>query len=231
MSTTNTMIPLLASKPFAVGGRRECYVHPENRDWCIKVHRPEFHPALLRKRVPWWRSIRKNEYDFDENVSDWKVLAMLASDPDTSMWSHLPGFHGWAETDRGRGLVVGLIRDANGLISRTLLDWIWQNGPAERLDAAIDTFCKFWEKRTIPSRSLGLHNIVVREEADGSCRLVVIDGLGDTQFIPFSKISRQYALRRSASKTARLRREILELIESRKNREDPGKRGFLLSRE
>lgn len=224
------MIQLHTLQPFAIGGRRECYVHPDDPTVCIKVHRPEFLPSLLRQQAPRWRSFRKGEIAFDENYSDWMVLRDLAATDDPTIWQHVPHFHGWVETDRGRGLAIELLRDDDGFISRTLLDWIWKNDRCDRLDSAVDAFTAFWESHTIPSRSLGLHNIVVQQKQDGSCRLVIIDGLGNTQFLPFAKWSRRYALRRSASKTSRLRSEIVELLDRRKNNQDPGKRGFLLSR-
>lgn len=224
------MLQLNTAKPFAIGGKRECYIHPKNSGICIKIHRQDSLPNFLRRQASWWRSFRKNDNAFDENYSDWMVLSKLASINNPLIWQHLPHFHGWVETDRGRGLAIELLRDADGLISRTLLDWIWKNGTTEVIEDSINKFILFWESNTIPSRSLGLHNIVVQETQDNSCRLVLIDGLGSTQFFPFTKWSRRYAMNRSASKTARLRREIRELLERRNNKKHPGNRGFLLAR-
>lgn len=41
------MIDLTNLKPFAIGGRRECYVHPHQPDRCLKVIREEFAPSKL----------------------------------------------------------------------------------------------------------------------------------------------------------------------------------------
>lgn len=174
--------------------------------------------------------MRKSVDAFDENVSDWTVLNSLKTPGDEAIWAHIPEFFGWEETDRGRGLVIELLRDQDGLISRTLLDWLWEHGYDERTQAAVTELAAYWEARMIPSRSLGLHNIVVQIMAEDKLRLVVIDGLGSTEFVPFSKWSRAYALRRSKSKIAGLRLDIEDLITRKKRNQGPGSRGFLLSR-
>lgn len=225
------MIELSALKPFAMGGRRECYVHPAFPERCIKVPRPEFAPDKLRKKNRWWRSLRKSTSSFNENISDWKVLHRLEKSGDEDIWAHIPRCHGWEETDRGPGLVIELLRDSDGLISRTLLDWAWENGECPVLGDTVEELAVYWESRTIPSRSLGLHNIVMQELGDGKHRLVVIDGLGSTEFFPFSRCSRRYALRRSRSKIQRLRRDLADLLKKREEKQSPGHRGFLLSRQ
>lgn len=224
------MIELSAMKPFAVGGRRECFVHPVHANRCIKVPRPEFSPEKLREKNPWWRALRKRTDSFNENISDWKVLHLLEKTGDPGIWSHIPKCHGWEETDRGPGLVIELLRDSDGLISRSLLDWAWIHGDGPVLEEAVNTLADYWEKHTIPSRSLGLHNIVMQELGGGEHRLVVIDGLGSTEFFPFSKCSNRYALRRSRSKIQRLRNDLADLLKKREENQSPGHRGFLLSR-
>jgi hypothetical protein len=224
------MITLSNAQPFARGGKRECFVHPVHTDRCVKLPRPDSLPADLKRNAPWLRSVRKSVDDYDENVSDWKVLDALHGAGDTSLWQHLPRFYGWEETDRGRGLVIELVRDADGLISRTLLDRLWETGYDANLQAAVAELAAFWEARTIPSRSLGLHNIVAQTKPDGGLRLLVIDGLGSTEFFPFSRLSRAYALRRSRGKIEGLRRDIAELMERKARNRDAGARGFLLSR-
>jgi hypothetical protein len=224
------MIALASAAPFARGGKRECFVHPLHPDRCIKVPRPDSLPADLKRKAPWMRSMRKSVDDFDENVSDWKVLNDIHGAGDTTLWRHLPRFYGWEETDRGRGLVIELVRDADGLIARTLLDRLWESGYDEPMKAAVAELAAFWEARTIPSRSLGLHNIVAQARQDGGFRLLVIDGLGSTEFLPFSVWSRAYALRRSRSKIDELRRDIEDLITRKAEQRESGSRGFLLSR-
>jgi PhoP regulatory network protein YrbL len=146
-------------------------------------------------------------------------------------WKHLPRFGGWIETDRGQGLMIELVRDADHLISRSLLDYLWTTGHDERVREAVASFGDYWQSNTIPSRSLGLHNIAAQLQADGAMRLVLIDGLGSTEAIPLSKLSRTYGLHRARKKVTALREDIGALMIRKQKGLDPGPYGFLLSRE
>ena len=49
------MIILSDASPFAEGGNRKCFVHPDNPNRCLKV----VHPGLLekiKKNKPWYKS-------------------------------------------------------------------------------------------------------------------------------------------------------------------------------
>lgn len=178
---------------------------------------------------PWWRRWRKSVRDYDESFSDWRVFQWLEKMNDPSVWDHLPRCHGWTDTDLGPGFVIELIRDADGLISRSFLDYLWTHGYDERARQGMDALARFWEARTIPSRSLGLHNMAAQLRADGTMRLVVIDGFGRTTIFP--QLNRSGALARSRRKMASVRQTIEETLERKQKGADPGKFGFLLSRQ
>lgn len=213
-------------KPFAKGGKRAIYVHPDNPDWCIKVNLPDQQPIDLWKNLPFLRRIRKSVDDMNENWSDYKTLNSLARSYDECIWRHVPRCHGWAQTDIGPGLVVDLIRDADGLISRSLLAHLWDDGLDSVVNAAVDELIKFWVSKRIPSRSLGLHNIAARRLIDGRVRLVVIDGFGATQMLKFPILAAQHARKRAEN----IRVDIKNLSDRKEKKLDPGKYGFLLSR-
>ncbi|MDP1708722.1 MAG: YrbL family protein [Gammaproteobacteria bacterium] len=103
---------LAGLEPFARGGSRDCFVHPYHPDRCVKVARVERAPEILHRQSPWWRRWRKSVHDFDDSFRDYRTLKTLESDNDPAIWRHLPRCFGWVETDRGRGLVIELIRDA-----------------------------------------------------------------------------------------------------------------------
>lgn len=221
------MIELSKLEPFAIGGRRQCYIHPEFPGICLKIARPECSPDVLAKQSNWLRRLRKIARGFDENMNDWKVLSSLQKAGSDEVWAHLPALKGWMETDRGRALAMELIRDYDGLISRSLLDWINTHGSRPCLFRAIDDFCRFWESQTIPSRSLGLHNIVMQEFEPGSYRLVFIDGFGSTSLIPWSRLGARGRARAVLRKTERLRKEVSDYLAAPRN---PRQRGVLLKR-
>jgi hypothetical protein len=132
------MIFLANSSPFARGGKRDCFVHPEFPDRCVKVHRLDALPENLHKNASWSRRMRKSVEAFDENISDFNVLSMFSGG--ALFNKHVPLLYGWEMTDRGRGLVMELFRDSNGLISRSLREYIWEHGYDDIARAAVKAF-------------------------------------------------------------------------------------------
>ncbi len=223
-------LKLADRKPFGRGGKRDCYVHPEHPGRCVKVNRADRRPEDLLKQLPPWKRWRKTVGDMDENHQDWKTLAGLGKIGDPRLWRHVPRLHGWVATDLGRGLVVDLVRDADGLISRSFLAYVWENGFDDAACRAVDELVGFWQDGAIPSRSLGLHNMAARREADGSLCLVVIDGLGSTEFFPLSFLISSYARRRARRRAEAIRDDVTALLERKSRGAGPGPYGFLLTR-
>lgn len=224
------MIDLSERQPFAIGGRRECYVHPNHPGRCLKVIRQEFSPEKLRRESGFLRSLRKRERDFNENASDFSVLRGLEKTGDPEIWNHLPQCYGMEQTSRGDALSIKLFRDGDGLISRSLLDHLTRHGIDASLDRAIDLFCKFWISLAIPTRDLGLHNIVVCRDGD-DVSLKLIDGFGSTQTPIIALIYPPAAKKRSVRKARRLRQEIDEFLANPNLATGTIARGVLLNRE
>ena len=62
------MIKLNDLIPFAKGGNRMCFIHPDNPNRCLKVT----HPGILtkiRKSKPWYKQLRSIE-SFDDNLRE-----------------------------------------------------------------------------------------------------------------------------------------------------------------
>jgi hypothetical protein len=230
MSTLTQPLKLAGLEPFGRGRNRDCFVHPDHPDRCVKVLREERAPEIRHRQLPLWRRWRKSVHDFDESFRDYCTLKILESDNDPSIWRHLPRCFGWVETDRGRGLVIELIRDADGLISRSFLDYLWMHSYDDRAQAAVDELAQFWEVSVIPTRSLGLHNIAAQWRPDGTLRLVVIDGFGSTAFIPLPRWSKTIETKRMRRQILALRQDILATLTRKSRGEGRGEEGFLLSR-
>jgi hypothetical protein len=223
----NTQVWTLSDKePFAKGGKRAVYLSPDNPETCVKVNLADQLPHDLWKKLPFMRRIRKSIDDMNENCNDWQIIEKLAARRDETIWRHIPKCHGWALTDMGPGLVVDLIRDADGLISRSLLAYLWECGLEEAVEQAVEELISFWSSTRVPSRSLGLHNIVARRLDDQQLCLVVIDGFGSTQWLPLPILSSLYAKRRAL----RIRTDIHSLLARKERNLDPGNYGFLLRR-
>jgi PhoP regulatory network protein YrbL len=230
MAPLPPFLTLAGQKPFGRGGKRECFVVPGRPELCVKVHRADRLPVDLWRQLPLNKRWRKTVASQDESLQDWRTLMGLAARAGPDLWEHVPKCHGWIETDRGRGLVLDLVRDADGQIARSFLAHLWEHGFEPRAQAAVRALVTFWNEAAIPSRSLGLHNMTARLAADGSLRLLVIDGFGSTELIPISRLLPWYARRRAASRTAAIYRDIEILLARQKRGESPGDYGFLFSR-
>jgi hypothetical protein len=177
-------LALQGCKPFGVGGRRACYVHPLDPLKCVKVLRTDDRRTVRHKKtlVPArWR--RK----YDNNVHEKRVIEDLQKRLGPVMGHHLPRSYGMVATDLGPGLVLDLVRDYDGPISRSLRELLTTGYPLEKLRPSYEEFAEFLQKNLILTRKLLDHNLVVSMQADGSGRMVLIDGLGDPAFLPLSR--------------------------------------------
>lgn len=210
--TTASVITTSNLEFFAQGTRRECYIHPSHPDRCIKIWRRGFEPHTLRQQASFFRRLRKPLSAFDENLYDWSHLTKLEKHENPDIWKHLPRCHGFEETDRGPGLVVDLVRDYNGLISRSLYDRLWKEGYLEKYKSAFNEFADFWSSNTIPTRTLQLHNLACQEIEPDKFRLVLVDGFGSITFIPIGRVSQKLARRDNTRRINQLREGITNFV-------------------
>jgi len=154
-------LQLSSLTPFARGGNRLCFVHPTHADRVIKVRRPDFTLADLRRKKGFPKNLRPLS-SFDDNREEFAVMQDIArrlGEPAFALVSHCYGFE---DTDMGRGLVSELIRDGDGRIARTLKQHIWDHGYGAELQAAVQRFGEAWAQVGVPSRDLLVHNLVVQ---------------------------------------------------------------------
>jgi hypothetical protein len=171
-------------EPFGVGGRRACYVHPLDSLKCVKVLRTDARRTVRHKKtiIPaHWRRA------YDNNAHEKRVLEDLEKRIGPAMGRHLPRSYGMVPTDLGPGFVLDLVRDQDGRISRSLRELITTGYALEKLRPSFDEFGYFLSENLILTRKLLDHNLVVSMQADTPGRMVLIDGLGDPAFIPFSR--------------------------------------------
>jgi hypothetical protein len=220
------MLRLAAEKPFAQGGNRLCFVHPDNPDLCIKVRRPDFSLKDRRRKKGFPKNLRPLS-SFDDNREEHQVMQQLKRHYGAVLYEHISHCCGFEETDLGKGLVSELVRDADGRISQTLKKYLWDHGLNSAIQTAIASFESYWLRESIPSRDLLLHNIVVQMDGDMPVRLVVIDGLGSSGFIPLLCLPRRLRNKKIVKKIANFHERIGFLIEQRGADEFPGYHGLL----
>ncbi|MYE13423.1 MAG: hypothetical protein F4X99_17575, partial [Gammaproteobacteria bacterium] len=110
------LIRLSTATPFARGGNRLVYVHPDRPEVCIKLPRADVNLAVKRRRKG-LKGRLKPAATFDENRAEARTLTELHGRIGDSLAAFVPRFLGWVAPDLGRGVVVGLLRDAAGALA------------------------------------------------------------------------------------------------------------------
>jgi hypothetical protein len=184
------MIDLDGLTPFAEGGNRKCFIHPDNPDRCLKV----IHPGLLQKirnNKPWYKRFRSLE-SFDDNLREevaYKQKALRSNDP--KIWKHLAKWHGKTETSLGIASETELIKNDNQ-IAETLESYLFTNGLTDEIKDSIENFHHWLRNNLVLTKNLIPHNLVLKKE-NNELDIKIIDGLGSQAFIPFPSYSKFFA--------------------------------------
>lgn len=218
-------LALRGRKPFASGGNRWCFVHPDDSMICVKVPHPEVSLAEKRRRKG-LKGRLKPASAFDENASERRTLIALERQIGPTLAQHVPRYLGMVPTDMGEGIQVEMIRSADGSIALPLKQVLWEEQLSPPLEQALTRFSRFWIEHRVPSRALLLHNLLVQVRS-GELRLWVIDGIGSSDLLPFTRLNRRLAQRKAERKIADLHERIAVLLEKRRTGADPGRHGFL----
>jgi len=168
---------LIEIDPHALVGKglhRECFVHPRDPGRCIKIvvsgsgnenHREAAYYAALKRR----------------NVS----------------WDMLPRFHGLVQTNLGEGAVFDLIRDHDNRISMTLGHYLASDSltakHAAGLRRALAELKQYLLSQRIITMTLKPKNILYQLESRHAGKLVVVDNIGNSDFIPLANYSERLA--------------------------------------
>lgn len=194
MSTSQSPIESAASggnvlalknlEPFGIGGRRMCYVHPHEPGKCVKVLRTDARRTVRHKKhiIPAnWRR------EYNNNTHEMRILEALERRIGPTMAAHLPRSYGLVPTDLGPGLVLDLIRDAEGGISRSIRELITVGHDITTFRDSFDEFGRFLSNNLVLTRNLLDHNLVIRMDGETPGAMYLIDGFGDPAWIPFSR--------------------------------------------
>ena len=185
------MIELTANDCFAKGFHRACYIHPADGGLCIKVSlRGDFRESE--------REIRYYRHLAGRNIS----------------WDMLPRFHGSVETNFGAGAVFDLIRDYDGEISKTLVSYFNSAVLAEAnltgLTQGFKRLRDYLMEHRIVTRTIKAKNVLYhRRDAENGC-LMIIDNIGNTEFIPYANYIGYFARAKTARKWRRFEAHTIE---------------------
>ena len=185
------MLTLASSSLIGRGLRRECYFHPEDENKCIKIVVAGDHKETVREQS-YYRLLEKR------NIS-WKMLAR---------------FYGNIETNRGEGAVFELIRDHTGEVSKTLEHYFSANNETDLnyqdLSRALPLLKQHLLKWKIVTMSLKPQNIVYQKINPTQGKLVVIDNIGNSDFIPICNYLDSFATRKIRRKWQRFEDSLLK---------------------
>ena len=148
----------ITSEPIGTGRERACYIHPEDPRLAIKMPMGEV-SVQTQRDLKFYRKLKKRG---------------IKGIP------HLPDFHGLCETNLGRGIVVDLIRNYDGEISRPLNWYLAQGVPIEEFEQYLEELKQsFLRNLIIFNHDMVIGNLLFQKPSSRTAQLVVIDGLGD----------------------------------------------------
>ncbi|SAI65552.1 PhoP regulatory network protein YrbL [Bordetella ansorpii] len=187
---------LILKEKIGAGHLRECWRHPEHPARCIKIakNKPRAHLQNLL------------ESHYATHLQQRGVADMC-----------LPRVHGWAMTDRGWGLILDLVVDAQGMPAPTLrqaraMGTVSDDAAAALLNDALDWLACHGVVWIDASQD----NVVLQATEQGGTRLAFIDGLGGRHFdleyrlrCRFRVIERVTARLKAAKHRARIHSKLL----------------------
>ena len=186
------MIDLSNATPFAEGGNRKCFVHPNNKDRCLKV----IHPGIvekIKKSKPWYKKLRSSD-SFDDNLREQAAYNQEAlKNENQDLWIHLAKWYGMTETSIGMASETELVRNGEE-IAETLESYLFREGLTCEINESIEDFHLWLRKHLIFTKNLIPHNLVIKKENDGMI-IKIIDGLGSQAFVPLPSYSNFFAKR------------------------------------
>jgi hypothetical protein len=170
---------------FDQGANRVCYRHPDEPGKMLKVIKPWKRAGLKKMAAPWFKRLRPASC-FDDNVQEFKAFRFLEKKPEAARY--FPQCYGIVPTDLGDALCVEYIHsgDPDGR-SLSLESYLQKFGFTDEIRAALDDLAQFLYRNLIVTRDLRGFNIMVRRGEQG-VRLVIVDGLGNPEFIPVSNV-------------------------------------------
>ena len=184
------MISLEEVKPFAEGGNRVCYIHPDNKSLCLKISKPEV-VKKMRSNAPWYKKLR-SEKSFDDNYREESAYQQRAiKENPKKIWRHLAKWYEFVETSKGLASCTELITN-HDKVALNLEEYLFSKGRTSEIDKALKEFEIFLKETKLLTKNIIPHNLAVKEN-DSELTLKIIDGLGCMSFIPLPEISTTFA--------------------------------------
>jgi len=186
---TKDMIELDPRALIGKGLHRECFVHPEDPTRCIKIVVSGSGNENRREQAYYAELTRRG-------IS----------------WEMLPRFYGLVPTNLGEGAVFDAVRDYDDRISFTLGHYLASpqltelHGPAIR--AALDQLKAYLLENRVITMTLKAKNILFQLLDAERGKLVIVDNIGNSDFIPLANYSSRLARWKILRKWRRFERSL-----------------------
>lgn len=197
------MIDIDETKKIADGKLRTIYVHPDDENKIVKIYKFK-NPLERQRKAVWYKFVLPlvkfdcNKRDLVEHSKARKTGAIIAK--------HICPYYGLEPTSRGIGLVGERICNQDGKTSQNVASCVKAKGIC-KLRSAIDELFYLLAENHILFRDAHSGNILVKQNLD-DFTLVIIEGLGEGNFVPYSTYSKML----NAKKLYRKKQRLLDFL-------------------
>ncbi|WP_033958124.1 YrbL family protein [Psychroserpens jangbogonensis] len=172
------MIEIKDNHFIAEGVYQKCYIHPENKNLCIKVSKQELSTSRLLYEINYFKKISKK---------NWKKFD----------YPFFTKYYGQVDTNLGTGFVYDYITDeTTGEISKTMEYYLLNPDPKitnDMLRNAFEHLKRLMIKHRIIASDIRSKNICCKILKDQSIQMIIVDGVGHRDFIPIVDWSSYFA--------------------------------------
>lgn len=162
------MLNIDKTKYVGKGNQREVYVHPKDPKLCIKIiFDSNYNKRQACREANYYRHLKQR------NIS----------------WKLLPKYYGDVETNLGTGSVFDLISDHDGNVSKTLEYYFSSEKRTEEHFEGICRALNLLKEYLIENRIITMtpksKNIVYQQNNPATSHALIIDNIGNMDFIPY----------------------------------------------
>lgn len=184
------MIDLSQADLLGIGSSRACYLHPYDERKCVKV------TFSVRRDIT--GEEMKHYRRYTKRGISWDMLARA---------------YGYVSTNFGEGAVFSLARDYTGEVSRSFQDYLRPDGfhllSEEELLVALGAFRAYLFRERIVLRELKADNIMYQRLNAHEGKMILIDGVGNNEFLPVANYSTRFAWRTLKRKWKKFEQSLL----------------------
>lgn len=164
----NTTITLSEKDYISRGLHRKCYHHPGDANKCIKVNYNDGAEEETNREIAYYKHLIKRNVSFDA----------------------LAKYYGPVSTNYGNGHIFELVRDYNGETAIPLEKYLANKSLTEKYFDQLVTGLKELKSALLKDRIITMtiksKNILFQHLSDTNSRLVIIDNIGNSTFIPIA---------------------------------------------